>query len=45
MNVLGTKARKIIYECRSHPIHNFRVSLSTVRKSKLFSQTVIFDTR
>lgn len=38
MNVLGTEARKIIYECLSHPIHKFYISLSMVRSVRLFSQ-------
>lgn len=38
MNVLGTEARKIIYECLSHPIHKFYISLSMVRNIRLFSQ-------
>lgn len=30
MNVLGIEARKIIYECLSHPVHKFYVSLSMI---------------
>lgn len=41
MNVLGMEARKIIYECLSHPIHKFCVSLSMVRSVRLFSQAGI----
>lgn len=39
--MLGTEARKIIYECLSHPIHKFYVSLSLVRNVRLFSQAGI----
>lgn len=41
MNMLGTEARKIIYECVSHPIHKFYVSLSIARNVKSFSQAGI----
>lgn len=42
MNILGMGAKKIIYECLSHPIHKFCVSFSMVRSVRLFSQAGIF---
>lgn len=43
MNVLGTEARKIIYECLSHPIHKF-CFFKHGQKCKIIQLSGHFDT-